>query len=116
MHPPLDRPHPDCQDEIEALRHCHETRSVFKIWACNEIKHKLDLCFKAEKAKLLKAINKDMHEKRKQEDEAYADAVGHLLSFEEYLNQDPNYLRELKKSEQRDPNQFQKRSTPGMPT
>ena len=89
MHPPLDRPHPDCQDEIEALRHCHETRSTFKIWACNEIKHKLDLCFKAEKAKLLKVINKDMHERRKQEDEAYADAAGHQLSFEEYLKQDP---------------------------
>jgi hypothetical protein len=56
-------------------------------------RHKLDLCFKAEKAKLLKVINKDMHEKRKEEDEAYADAVGHQLSFEEYLNQDPNYLR-----------------------
>ena len=27
MHPPLDRPHPDCQDEINNLHHCHATTS-----------------------------------------------------------------------------------------
>ena len=84
MHPPLDRPHPDCQKEIEALRHCQNTRSVFKIWACNHVKYQLDNCLRLEKERLLKVINKVMHERRKEEDDAYADAVGHKMSFEEY--------------------------------
>jgi hypothetical protein len=75
----------------------------------------MDQCFKAEKVKLLKEINKDMHERRKCEDEAYADAAGHKLSFEDYLQQDKTYLSEKKKSEQRgpNPNQYQERSTGG---
>ena len=117
MHPPLDRPHPDCQEQIEALRHCHDTRSIFKIWACNDIKVQLDMCFRREKAELLKAINKDMHERRKEEDDAYADALGHKMSFEQYLQQDKHDQAELKKSAQRKPDEYQEHtSTRGMPT
>ncbi len=32
MHPPLDRPHPDCQEAIDSLRHCHATNSKLKFW------------------------------------------------------------------------------------
>jgi hypothetical protein len=31
MHPPLDRPHPDCQMAIDALRNCQKTRPTFKV-------------------------------------------------------------------------------------
>eukprot|EP00545_Synedropsis_sp_CCMP1620_P004574 CAMPEP_0119019114 /NCGR_PEP_ID=MMETSP1176-20130426/21017_1 /TAXON_ID=265551 /ORGANISM="Synedropsis recta cf, Strain CCMP1620" /LENGTH=92 /DNA_ID=CAMNT_0006973251 /DNA_START=36 /DNA_END=311 /DNA_ORIENTATION=+ len=91
MHPPLDRPHPDCQQAVEDLRDCHDTRSFFRISACNDLKSQLDSCFKAEKVKLLKVLNKNMHEKRKEEEEAWADAAGHKLSFEDYLKADKTY-------------------------
>jgi COX assembly protein 2 len=114
MHPPLDRPHPECQQEILDLKYCHENRPLLKIWACNDIKLALDKCFKAEKAKLLKAINSDFAERRKREEEAWADAVGHKLSFDEYLKQDKTYQEELRKSMQRNPNEYQDKSTGGM--
>lgn len=111
MHPPLDRPHPDCQEHIEALRHCHDTRSIFKIWACNEIKVLLDTCFRREKADFLKEINKDMDEKRREEDEAFADAMGHKMTFEQYLSQDKEYQAELRKAANRKPDQYQETSS-----
>lgn len=75
------------------------------------------MCFRREKAELLKVINKDMHERRKEEDDAYADALGHKMSFEEYLQQDKHYQAELKKFGQRNPNEYQEHSsTRGMPT
>ena len=50
MHPPLSRPHPTCQDVINALQSCHEERSVAKWFGgCNTQKAALDLCFKQEK-------------------------------------------------------------------
>lgn len=116
MHPPLDRPHPDCQDAIDELRDCHDNRSLLKIWACNELKLKLDSCFRVEKVKLLNEMNKDMHEKRKREEEAWAEAYGHKLSFDEYLKQDKSYQAELQKSQGRDPSSYQQQSTGGMPS
>jgi COX assembly protein 2 len=115
MHPPLDRPHPDCQQAVEDLRDCHETRSIFNISACNQLKYQLDACFKEEKSKYLKVLNKDMHEKRQREEEAWADAAGHKMSFEDYLKNDKKYQSELKIAEQRkgQPSQYQQRSTGG---
>lgn len=115
MHPPLDRPHPDCQGKIDKLQECHENRSVVKFWACNELKYALDKCFKEEKARLLKHMNKDMHEKRKREDEAWADAAGHGMTFEDYLKQDKEYQDDLKKTSSRG-GIFQQKSTGGMPS
>ncbi|CAI5716778.1 unnamed protein product [Hyaloperonospora brassicae] len=53
MHPPLDRPHPDCQAEIKALLVCHEKYPYAKfVGACGELKTALDWCFKREKARV----------------------------------------------------------------
>ena len=52
MHPPLDRPHPDCQSEINDLHHCHATTSKMKFWGCNEVKYALDRCLREEKVRL----------------------------------------------------------------
>lgn len=98
MHPPLDRPHPMCQEEIKALRECHATSSKLKFWACNEAKFAVDRCFKLEKQELLKKLNADFDEKRKLEDEALRDAFGHSQSFEEYLKTDKTYLREMEEA------------------
>jgi COX assembly mitochondrial protein 2 len=105
MHPPLDRPHPDCQYEIKALRHCHETRPLWKIWACNDIKDALDECFRLEKEKMLVEINKDTPAIRKVEEETLANAKGRTMSFEEFLKTDPTYLSDLYKEKRRNPNQ-----------
>lgn len=113
MHPPLDRPHPECQNEIEKLRDCQDNRSFFNILACNDFKAAMDKCFKAEKAKLLKSMNKDMHEKRKEEEEAWADAVGHKVSFDEYLKQDKGYQAELEKQKSRSGGIYQEKSMGG---
>ena len=65
MHPPLERPHPDCQAAIAALVLCHEERYVAKwVGACNDAKAALDECFRREKeakrdANLVKARDFD---------------------------------------------------------
>lgn len=52
MHPPLDRPHPQCQDVIIALRRCHCEHPYLKfVGYCNEKKYALNRCFKEEKLK-----------------------------------------------------------------
>lgn len=95
MHPPLDRPHPMCQEEIKTLRECHAKTSKLKFWACNEAKFAVDKCFKLEKQQLLQKLNADHEEKRKLEDEALRDAIGREQTFEEYLKTDKTYLREM---------------------
>lgn len=90
MHPPLDRPHPDCQHAIEALRECHETKPFWKIWACNEIKFALDRCFKEEKQR---RWAKDQAEARSQH-EAMDTALNNI-SFKEYLQKDKAYQKEM---------------------
>ena len=100
MHPPLNRPHPMCQTEIEALKVCHETSSKFKFWACNEIKFAMDKCLKKEKLALVDKLNEDMEEKRKGENMAFQDAMGHDQSFEEFLKTDKIYLEELRRAKE----------------
>ena len=95
MHPPLDRPHPDCQEEIQNLRHCHATNSKLKFWACNEVKWKLDKCFKAEKERMLKEMNKDVDQRRLEDDEQSAKATGKNITFEQFLATDSVYRKEL---------------------
>ena len=69
MHPPLDRPHPRCQDAINNLRDCHANASKFQFWACNEVKTELDRCFRKEKEEMLKQLNANLDEKKKEEEE-----------------------------------------------
>uniref|UniRef100_A0A7R9WFT0 COX assembly mitochondrial protein n=1 Tax=Pseudictyota dubia TaxID=2749911 RepID=A0A7R9WFT0_9STRA len=101
MHPPLDRPHPDCHEEIDALRTCQATNSKLKFWACNEIKFAMDKCLRAEKKRLLANMNRDFEDKRQREEDAYRDAVGQELTFDEYLKKDPEYVKAAKDAEER---------------
>ena len=95
MHPPLDRPHPDCQAEIDALRNCHDTSSKFKFWACNEMKFKLDMCFKAEKERMLVEMNKDIDERRREEEAQAAISTGKNITFQRYLAKDKAYQKDM---------------------
>lgn len=95
MHPPLDRPHPDCQEAIDELRNCQKNRSTFKVWACNDFKLRLDQCFKEEKHRILLDMNKDFAERRLEEDEEAAKSTGKNMSFQEYLKKDKEYQKEM---------------------
>ena len=95
MHPPLDRPHPDCQDAINHLRQCHATTSKLKFWGCNEVKFALDKCLKKEKERLLLEMNKDMESKRAAEEHAYQKALGRETSFADYLEQDGDFKKAM---------------------
>lgn len=93
MHPPLDRPHPRCQDVIEALRSCHANNSKVFFWRCNDAKASLDKCFREEKKEMLKEMNKDFAKNRTKEDGLIMEALGQTMSFQEYLDQDKKYLQ-----------------------
>lgn len=97
MHPPLDRPHPRCQAEICGLRDCHATGNKLKFWACNEIKAQLDKCFKEEKEEMLKRINANLDEKKKEEQAQAALAFGRKETFQEFLAKDYAYEREVER-------------------
>jgi COX assembly protein 2 len=97
MHPPLDRPHPMCQTQINKLKECHAKTSKLKFWGCNTIKFEMDKCLKQEKLKLVSQLNENFDEKRKREDDAFQDAMGYNQSFEEFLKTDKVYLEEMRK-------------------
>lgn len=104
MHPPLDRPHPDCQSEINALQVCHATKPKWKIWGCNEVKFALDRCLKEEKERLLVVMNRDYVAKRAAEEDEYQKAMGKDLSFEEYLKQDKDWNKAMDERNARESN------------
>lgn len=95
MHPPLDRPHPDCQSQINNLQNCHATTSKFKFWGCNEVKFALDQCLKEEKINLLKEMNKDYEAKRSAEEDVFQMALGNDVSFEDYLKKDKDFNKAM---------------------
>eukprot|EP00980_Cylindrotheca_fusiformis_P015294 scaffold4258_cov155-Cylindrotheca_fusiformis.AAC.3 len=97
MHPPLDRPHPDCQEVVDDLRNCHATNSKLKFWACNDAKSRLDQCFKEEKQRILLEMNKGFEERRLEEDALAAVSTGKNMSFEEYLKTDKEYQQDMEK-------------------
>lgn len=86
-----------CQDEINGLRDCHATGNKLKFWACNEVKAKLDKCFKEEKDEMLKKMNANLDEKKKEEQAQAALAFGRKETFQEYLAKDSTYAREVEK-------------------
>lgn len=106
MHPPLDRPHPRCQEEISGLRDCHTTSSKLQFWACNEVKSKLDKCFREEKEEMLRKMNEDLDEKKKEEQAQAALAFGRKETFHEFLAKDPTYEREVEKERNRQKSWF----------
>ena len=101
MHPPLDRPHPDCQPEIEALRHCHATESKLKFWACNELKRRLDECFRVEKQRMLEQLNANLEKDKTYEQAQAALAFGQKQTFHELLQNDKQYQKDLEKERQK---------------
>lgn len=93
MHPPLDRPHPDCQDIVLALKRCHAENSKFLFWRCNETKFRLDSCFKTEKDRMLKEMTKNFAHDRGKEDGLIMEALGQTESFQDYLAKDKGLAR-----------------------
>ena len=98
MHPPLERPHPKCQDAIHALNLCHaQKNSKIFFWRCNEVKYELDRCFKQEKQEMLANLNAQeggIDHIREQEDSLFERGQ----TFQEYLKNDPEYKSLQKKS------------------
>jgi COX assembly protein 2 len=101
MHPPLDRPHPDCEDVIQALRACHSNNWKKYTGGCNTIKVALDQCFKFEKDRLLKEMNKELPGKRDKQEEIIKKAFGKNLTFQEYLEKDKDHQAELRNKKER---------------
>ena len=113
MHPPLDRPHPDCQEAVDALRECHQTTSKLQFWACNELKYNMDRCLKVEKEKMLKDMNKDFEAKRQREEDAFRDAIGQELTFDEYLKKDKGFQdasAEASERKKKNPHMFRRKA------
>ena len=109
MHPPLDRPHPECRDLINELKTCHARRTLATFWTgCNEVKFALDKCLKREKELMLREMNKDMMARRQHEEDSLSEAMGHKVSFDEYLNQDPAFQEAMKKAAKRKPGTYSK--------
>ena len=100
MHPPLDRPHPDCQGVIDALKQCHAQNSKLLFWKCNTAKYELDECFKAEKERMLKEMNKNFAVHRAKEDGLLKEALGQNMSFQEYLEKDKHYVQVRQEQQQ----------------
>jgi len=97
MHPPLERPHPDCQIEIDSLRHCQKNRPTLQVWACNELKYRMDQCFRAEKEAMLKEMDKDIVSRRAEEEAQAAMSTGTNMTFEQYLARDKAYQNDMEK-------------------
>jgi COX assembly mitochondrial protein 2 len=88
MHPLLDKPHPDCVNEVTSLKECHADTWKKFTGQCNDIKVALDICFRAEKKRVLNEARKDMKIHRQIEEVCTKDAFGHDLTYPEYLQKD----------------------------
>ena len=89
MHPPLDRPHPDCGEVIAELKHCHATSGLYKYaGACNDIKTRMDQCLRREKKRLMDELNADLPQRLGQEEEIIKMAFGKDMTYSEYLAKD----------------------------
>ena len=95
MHPPLDRPHPDCEDVIQALKTCHLDTWKKYTGGCNSIKRALDNCFKLEKERLFKDLTKDLPAERKQAEDVVKEAFGKRETFQEFLARDKDYQKAM---------------------
>jgi COX assembly protein 2 len=102
MHPPLDRPHPDCSEVIEELRECHESSLRKYTGQCNEVKRRLDLCLKAEKTRIQDELNRELPDRQKRQEEIIKRAFGKDLTFSEYLQKDKDYMREVRVKEEKE--------------
>jgi COX assembly mitochondrial protein 2 len=104
MHPPLDRPHPDCGEIIQQLKECHLTKTITKyMGACNDIKFAMDRCLKAEKKRLQTITNTELPEYYNVEQaHIIKEAFGQKLTFQEYLKQDKEFMAAMKQKEEKE--------------
>lgn len=100
MHPPLDRPHPDCGDEIEQLKTCHASGLTKFFGGCNDLKTRLDKCLKQEKARHLEILQQGVPEENQQEQDMVKKAFGKKETFAEFLAKDRDYQKALKEKKQ----------------
>ena len=100
MHPPLDRPHPDCEDVIAALKVCHLDTWKKYTGGCNVIKRALDNCFKVEKERILRNLVKDLPAERQQAEDVVKEAFGKRETFQEFLARDADYQNALRKKKE----------------
>lgn len=100
MHPPLDRPHPDCEDVIAALKACHQDTWKKFSGGCNAIKRALDNCFKVEKERLLQDLTRDLPEQRRHAEDIIQQAFGKKETFQEYLQRDAEYQKAVRDKQQ----------------
>jgi COX assembly mitochondrial protein 2 len=103
MHPPLDRPHPDCQEEILALKSCHADGWKKFYGACNKMKVAVDQCFKKEKDRLLVLMNQDFSQERQQHEQLIKVGFSKKETFQEYLQKDAEYQQALRNKKQESP-------------
>jgi hypothetical protein len=69
--------------------------------ACNDIKFALDACFKAEKQRMQAVTNMELPEYYQVEQaRIIKEAFGQKLTFQEYLQQDKEYLAAMKQKEE----------------
>lgn len=97
MHPPLDRPHPHCEQVVKDLKACHKDTWKKFTGGCNDAKLALDRCFKEEKKELLAKLNADVPENRAMQEDIIKEAFGKKMTFQEYLSQDKDYQEALLK-------------------
>jgi len=55
----------------------------------------MDQCFKEEKERMLKELNKDIVERRAEEEAQAAVSTGTNMTFAEYLKKDKTYQKEM---------------------
>lgn len=91
MHPPLDRPHPDCQEQVLALKACHLEGYKKFYGACNAHKRALDQCFKQEKERLLTLMNQNFSHERQEHETLIQQGFGKTETFAQYLAKDKEY-------------------------
>lgn len=97
MHPPLDRPHPDCHEVIQELKDCHADTWKKFTGGCNDIKTRLDICLREEKKRLLDELNKELPQRKLRQEEVIKQAFGKTMTFSEYLEKDKEYQEEVKR-------------------
>ena len=66
-----------------------------RVAVANEMKDKLDHCFREEKRKMLLELNKDFQERRREEEAQAAISTGKNMTFQQYLTTDTTYMKEM---------------------
>ncbi|ORY19395.1 cmc1-like protein [Clohesyomyces aquaticus] len=68
MHPHLhNEANKQCADVVAALDECHARGFLWKVFGnCNDAKHKVDMCFRAQRVEVARLNREKAREKKKQ--------------------------------------------------